>query len=141
MSKIPPMISQSQISCNTPKFYSAIQPAIGCYNSWANLRCSGCYPLGEKLLWNRSIISISLDKRAEISLPQLLNMWHRYCITVTSYWARWRLKSPASPLLTQPFMQAQIKEKNQSSVSLAFVRVIHRWPVNSPHKGPVIMDN
>ena len=33
----------------------AIQPAVGCYNSWANLRCLGCYPLGEKLLWNRSI--------------------------------------------------------------------------------------
>ena len=33
----------------------AIQPAVGCYNPWANLRCSGCYPLGEKLLWNRSI--------------------------------------------------------------------------------------
>ena len=33
----------------------AIQPAVGCYNSWANLRSSGCYPLGEKWLWNRSI--------------------------------------------------------------------------------------
>ena len=27
--------------------------------------------------------------------------------------------------------------KYQSSSSLAFVRGIHRWPVNSPHKGPV----
>ena len=27
--------------------------------------------------------------------------------------------------------------KHQSSVSLAFVRRIHRWPVNSPHKWPV----
>ena len=27
--------------------------------------------------------------------------------------------------------------KHQSSVSLAFVRGIHWWPVNSPHKGPV----
>ena len=27
--------------------------------------------------------------------------------------------------------------KHQSSVSLAFVRGIHQWPVNSPHKGPV----
>ena len=25
----------------------------------------------------------------------------------------------------------------KSSVSLVFVRGIHRWPVNSPHKGPV----
>ena len=27
--------------------------------------------------------------------------------------------------------------KHQSSVSLAFAREIHRWPVTSPHKGPV----
>ena len=27
--------------------------------------------------------------------------------------------------------------KHQSSASLAFVRVLHRWPVNSPHEGPV----
>ena len=29
------------------------------------------------------------------------------------------------------------QRKYQSSASLAFVRVIHRWPVDSPHKGPV----
>ena len=29
------------------------------------------------------------------------------------------------------------ERKHQSSVSLAFVREIHRWPTNSPHKGPV----
>ena len=29
------------------------------------------------------------------------------------------------------------QRKIQSSASLAFVRGIHRWPVNSPHKGPV----
>ena len=29
------------------------------------------------------------------------------------------------------------QRKHQSSASLAFVRWIHRWPVNSPHKGPV----
>ena len=29
------------------------------------------------------------------------------------------------------------QRKKQSSASLAFVRGIHRWPVNSPHKGPV----
>ena len=27
--------------------------------------------------------------------------------------------------------------KHQSSASLVFLRGIHRWPVNSPHKGPV----
>ena len=29
------------------------------------------------------------------------------------------------------------QRKHQSSASLAFVRWIHRWPVISPHKGPV----
>ena len=29
--------------------------------------------------------------------------------------------------------------KHQRSTSLAFVRVIHRWPVKSPHKGPVTL--
>ena len=29
------------------------------------------------------------------------------------------------------------QRKHQSYASLAFVREIHRWPVNSPHKGPV----
>ena len=29
------------------------------------------------------------------------------------------------------------QRNHQSSLSLVFVRGIHRWPVNSPHKGPV----
>ena len=29
------------------------------------------------------------------------------------------------------------QRKHQSSASLAFVRRIHQWPANSPHKGPV----
>ena len=53
-------------------------------------------------------------------------------ITVTSWWARWRLKSPASWWFTQSFVQAQIKGK-----ALALVRGIHRWPMNSSHKWPV----
>ena len=39
-------------------------------------------------------------------------------ITLTSWWPRWLLKSPASRLFTQPFIQ--------SSASLAFVWGIHR---------------
>ena len=30
-----------------------------------------------------------------------------------------------------------VQRKQQSSMSLAFVWGLHRWPVNSPHKGPV----
>ena len=35
-------------------------------------------------------------------------------ITMTSWWPRWRLKSPASRLFTQPFIQTQIKENNKA---------------------------
>ena len=31
------------------------------------------------------------------------------------------------------------QRKHQGSASLAFVRGIHRWPMNSPHKGPVTL--
>ena len=44
---------------------------------------------------------------------------HRGIITVASQWVRWRLKSPASRLFTQPFTQAQMKEGN-SPVTLEF---------------------
>ena len=57
--------------------------------------------------------------------------------TMTSLWTRSRLKSPAPRLFTQPFIQGADQRKHQSSASLAFVRGIHRSPVNSPHKEPV----
>ena len=52
-----------------------------------------------------------------------------------SLWERRRLKSPASRLFTQSFIQ--VYKKNQNSGSLAFLRGIHRWPVDSSHKWPV----
>ena len=42
------------------------------------------------------------------------------CITMTSWWARWRLKSPASRLFTQPSIQAQIKEN---------IKTPRHWPL------------
>ena len=42
---------------------------------------------------------------------------------------------PHDCLLSRLFRRRS--KKRQSSASLAFVRGIHRWPVNSPHKGPV----
>ena len=46
-------------------------------------------------------------------------------ITVTSYWARWRLESPPPPpppppMNTQPFIQAQIKEN---------IKAPRHWPL------------
>ena len=41
-------------------------------------------------------------------------------ITMTSYWERWRLKSPASRLFTQSFIQTQIKEN---------IKAARHWPL------------
>ena len=35
------------------------------------------------------------------------------------------------------FYSVADQRKDQSYASLAFVKEIHRWPVNSPHKRPV----
>ena len=40
-------------------------------------------------------------------------------VTMTSQWARWRLKSSASRLFTQMFIQAQIKEN---------IKALRHWP-------------
>ena len=65
--------------------------------------------------------------------PKWLHYFHT---TVTSYWARWRLKSPASRLFTQPFVQVPVKE-NIKAPSHRPLRGIYRWPVNSLHTGSV----
>ena len=41
------------------------------------------------------------------------------------------------PILYPPVYSGADQRKHQSSASLAFVWGIHRWPVNTPHKGPV----
>ena len=79
----------------------------------------------------------SLGTRGEIALwriPQNLtdekSTSAQLIITMTSQWARWRLKSPASRLFTQPFIRAQIKVD---------IKAPRHWPCvgYSPHKWPV----
>ena len=63
--------------------------------------------------------SISIDKKSpepkQTHYPTDMSMlgsslWNGPDITLTSQWLRWRLKSPASRLFTQSFIQTQIKE-------------------------------
>ena len=41
------------------------------------------------------------------------------------------------PIVHSTVCSGEDQRKQQSSASLAFVRGIHRWPLNSPHKRPV----
>ena len=58
----------------------------------------------------------------------ITNLKH-FAIAVTSQWARWRLKSPASRLFTPAFVQAQIKEnfKAPRHWPLCGELTGHRW--------------
>ena len=86
-------------------------------------------------MWSTSWYQLRLRPQT-YNYPSVSELTLDKGITMTSLWARWLLKSPASWVFTQPFNQEQIK-KHRSSASLAFVRGIHRRPVNSPHKEPV----
>ena len=61
-----------------------------------------------------------LDKRQSIEQRNTFILFCPLDITVTSKWARQRLKSPASRLFTQPFIQAQIKGD---------IKALRHWPL------------
>ena len=56
---------------------------------------------------------------------------------MTSKWARWRLKSPASRLFTEPFFFLARPKKLLKLCATRLFRGIHRRQGSSPHKGPV----
>ena len=104
-----------------------------CSRSSAGRRCSDYIWMINNLIANygasyiRDLTVVYFDYGALYIYPMQLrifnatNLWHtplvpgeRYScdvrITLTSQWARWRLKSPASALFIQLFIQVQIKE-------------------------------
>ena len=58
--------------------------------------------------------------------------WSPLVLTVASWSARCRLKSPVSWLFAQLFVKAQTKKKHQSSASLAFVMGNGKFPSQGP---------
>ena len=69
---------------------------------------------------------------------------HHRCLWYCSYhhYNDFIMSAMAFPITSLMFVYSFVylgadPRKHQSSASLAFVRGIHRWPVNSPHKGPV----
>ena len=53
-------------------------------------------------------------------------------------WASWRLKSPASQLFVQRFVQANIKSNIKAPHHWPFAKGIHQLPVDSLPKGPIM---
>ena len=65
-----------------------------------------------------------------------------FMITITIHYCDVIMGEMASQITSLAFVYSTVysdadQRKHQSSASLAFVRGIHWWPVNSPHKWPV----
>ena len=94
------------------------------------------------------IDQLQQSSMTHIRVPQWFNLIQSLCLTqnILVNWSsslRWRRNGHDSVSNHQPrycllnrFFGC-ISKKHQSSASLAFVRGIHRGPVNSPHKWPV----
>ena len=89
----------------------AIQPAVGCYNSWANLRCSGCYPLEEKL-WNRSNrkqLCTRTDEKLDTCTTGHCTMngelKKKHCCTTVHLYNSWFVKKICTRDVCKPILQ------------------------------------
>ena len=94
-----------------------------------------------------NVLNDSLDKLKYILTSSFMIITYNVQSATWKYYlaAHWRHNEPdgvSNHLTSLAIIYSTVysgagQRKQQSSPSLAFVRGIYRWPVNSPHKGPV----
>ena len=113
---------------------------MGCYNSWANLRCSSCSPLGEKSLWNGTIASPFL------AINHMGSSWYHLVCQLTFHnctCQRWWRLMTGRVAYYLPYIVCKLgmiahihslidkkwghHQMETFSALLALVRGIHRW--------------
>ena len=98
----------------------------------------------------RSVMSISVStEKLYLHEIKYTYIWKRYlsCIDCAMYTTHWHYNYVIMSATVSQITGISIvcltvcsgtnQRKHQSSASRAFVKGIHRWPVDSPHKGPV----
>ena len=80
-----------------------------------------------------------IDIESDVAAMQIMEWWpctavHNSNIT----YMPWNLKSLATQLFAQQLVQVNIKENIQALHYWPFVREIHQWLVDFPHKAPVM---
>ena len=80
-----------------------------------------------------SVIWVSIGWRHDMEVLSALPTHHNNDVIMSTV-----ASQITSPTIVYSIVYSDADQrKHQSPASLAFVREIHRWPVNSPHKGPV----
>ena len=82
------------------------------------------------------VLGIKLGRRITDAAPSF-DFWHKLYHYSDVIMGRMVSKMTGVSIVYSMFVHARIKKTHQSSAPLAFVRGVHRWPVNSPHKGSV----
>ena len=109
------------------------------------------WPQFQTMIQHTFVHSISWGYKTSLAINH--DIWYKYankCINETDdifpqvlwYYSDVKMGAMASQITGVSMVCSTVysgadQRKYQSSASLAFVREIHRWPVNSPHKGPV----
>ena len=85
------------------------------------------------------MIKIYIQSNIEIILLTFEIKWYVNLVLLRQGHYSDIIMSMIASQITSPMTvySAADQRKHQNSVSLALVQRIHRWPVNSPHKGPV----
>ena len=85
----------------------------------------------EALLRGRCLDDFSLLIRRHNTYPMLISHYSDVIMGATAS------QITSLTIVYSTVYSSPEQREHQSSASLAFVRGIHRWPVNSPHKWPV----
>ena len=88
--------------------------------------------------WVWPIIMPTIVRRRNISFVKIIHLLVGLYMLVISHYCDVIMGVMASLITSLTIVYSTVHSgADQSSASLAFVRLIHRWPVNSPHKWPV----
>ena len=104
---------------------------------------------GILLIWtlgtnfNEILIEIHTFSFKNFHLKMSSGKWRPFCLglNVLNHYSTMASQITGVSIDCSTLCSGADQTKHQTSASLAFVRGIHRWPVNSPHKGPVTSGN
>ena len=101
------------------------------------VKCGGLMPVSTHLYWPSSLNDNS--REFIYVVPSMTTM--SLCLTKTHY-IDVIMGAMVSQITSLTIVYSTVysgadQRKHQNYAALAFVREIHRWPVNSPHKWPV----
>ena len=93
-------------------------------------------------MWLHICVCMLFDFPHAISWFEPIRTWLKIILNALNHYSDVIMGAMASQITSITIVHSTVysgadQRKLQSSSSLAFVRGIHRWPVNSPHKWPV----